>query len=118
MAGATRCRSPIPGEVVRLGGADGGGSGGPHDPAGLEIHRHPSGNRLQRDHQLPAGRVRTQADYLAVIDGQDGGTLVVSGFRPATDRISAQSYAAAPIIATGGGNTVLTFSDQGSGEMP
>lgn len=53
-----------------------------------------------------------------MIDGQDGGTLVVSGFRPATDRISAQSYAAAPIIATGGGNTVLTFSDQGSGEMP
>lgn len=46
-----------------------------------------------------------------MIDGQDGGTLVVSGFRPATDRISAQSYAAAPIIATGGGNTVLTFSD-------
>lgn len=69
MVGATHCRPLIRGEVVRLGGAHGDGADGPYDPAGLEIHRHPSGNRLQRDHQLRVGRVRTQVDHLAVPQG-------------------------------------------------
>ncbi len=50
-------------------------------------------------------------DLIGVINGQAGGSLVVSGFRTATDHISAQGYAAAPVVASGGGNTVLTFSD-------
>ncbi len=50
-------------------------------------------------------------DLIGVINGQAGGSLVVSGFRTATDRISAQGYAAGPAVTTGGGNTVLTFSD-------
>ena len=50
-------------------------------------------------------------DLIGVVNGQAGGSLVVSGFRTATDRISAQGYAAAPVVTTGGGNTVLTFSD-------
>ncbi len=50
-------------------------------------------------------------DLIGVVNGQAGGSLVVSGFRTATDRISVQGYAAAPVVATGGGNTVLTFSD-------
>ena len=50
-------------------------------------------------------------DLIGVINGQAGGSLVVSGFRPATDRVSAQGYAAAPVVATSGGNTLLTFSD-------
>ncbi len=50
-------------------------------------------------------------DLIGVINGQAGGNLVVSGFRTATDHISAQGYAAAPVVATSGGNTVLTFSD-------
>ncbi len=50
-------------------------------------------------------------DLIGVINGQAGGSLVVSGFRTAIDHISAQGYAAAPVVASGGGNTVLTFSD-------
>ena len=50
-------------------------------------------------------------DLIGVTNGQAGGSLVVSGFRTATDRISAQGYAAGPVVTTGGGNTVLTFSD-------
>ncbi len=50
-------------------------------------------------------------DIVGVVDGQAGGSLVVSGFRTGTDRISVQGYAAAPVIATDGGNTVLTFAD-------
>ncbi len=50
-------------------------------------------------------------DRIGVVDGQSGGSLVVSGFRTATDRISAQGYAAAPVVASSGGNTVMTFSD-------
>ncbi len=50
-------------------------------------------------------------DLIGVIDGQAGGSLVVSGFRPASDRISAQGYAAAPTVASAGGNTVLGFAD-------
>ena len=51
-------------------------------------------------------------DLIGVVNVQAGGTLVVSGFRTATDRISTQGYATAPVIATSGGNTVLTFSDR------
>lgn len=50
-------------------------------------------------------------DLIGVVNGQAGGSLVVSGFRTAADHISAQGYAAAPVVASGGGNTVLTFSD-------
>ena len=50
-------------------------------------------------------------DLIGVINGQAGGSMVVSGFRTVTDHISAQGYAAAPVVATGSGNTVLTFSD-------
>ena len=51
-------------------------------------------------------------DLIGVVSGQAGGSLVVSGFRTASDRISAQGYAAGPVVASGGGSTVLTFSDQ------
>ena len=50
-------------------------------------------------------------DLIGVVDGQAGGSLVVAGFRVATDRISAQGYASAPVVASAGDDTVLTFSD-------
>ncbi len=50
-------------------------------------------------------------DLIGVVNGQAGGSLVVAGFRPATDRVSAQGYAGAPTVTAAGGNTVLTFSD-------
>lgn len=50
-------------------------------------------------------------DLIGVVNGQAGGTLAVSGFRPGTDRISAQGYASGPTVAAAGGSTVLTFSD-------
>ena len=49
-------------------------------------------------------------DLIGVVDGA-GGSLVVSGFKVGTDRISAQGYASAPTVASAGGNTVLGFSD-------
>lgn len=52
------------------------------------------------------------ADLIGVAAGKGGGSLVVSGFRPATDRIAAQGYAGAPTITAAGGNTVLGFSDR------
>ncbi|MGI4976953.1 MAG: hypothetical protein ACRYG6_08430 [Janthinobacterium lividum] len=51
-------------------------------------------------------------DIVGVVSGQAGGSLVVSGFRAGIDRVSAQGYAAGPVVASGGGSTVLTFSDQ------
>ncbi len=51
-------------------------------------------------------------DLIGVVNGQAGGSLVVSGFRAGTDRVSAQGYAAAPTVASANGNTVLTFSDR------
>lgn len=50
-------------------------------------------------------------DLIGVVNGQAGGSLVVAGFRPATDRVSVQGYASAPTVTAAGGNTVLTFSD-------
>ena len=49
-------------------------------------------------------------DLIGVVDGQAGGNPVVSGFRTATDRMSAQGDAAGPVVTTGGGSTVLTLS--------
>ncbi len=52
----------------------------------------------------------TGMDLIGVVNGA-GGSLVVSGFKVGTDRISAQGYASAPTVAAAGGNTVLGFSD-------
>lgn len=51
------------------------------------------------------------SDLLAVVDGQAGGSMMVSGFRVGTDHLAARGYSSAPQQATAGGNTVLTFSD-------
>ena len=53
----------------------------------------------------------TGSDLLAVVNGQAGGSMVVSGFRVGTDHLAARGYASAPQQTTAGGNTVLTFSD-------
>lgn len=51
------------------------------------------------------------ADLIAFVDGQAGGAVTVSGFRPGIDHIAARGYAAAPTSAVVAGSTVLTFSD-------
>ena len=51
------------------------------------------------------------ADLIAVVDGQAGGRLVVSGFRPGIDHVAARGYAAAPTATIVAGSTVLTFAD-------
>ena len=51
------------------------------------------------------------SDLLAVVNGQAGGSMVVSGFRVGTDHLAARGYSSAPQQTTSGGNTVLTFSD-------
>lgn len=51
------------------------------------------------------------ADLIAVVDGQAGGALVVSGFRPGIDHVAARGYAAAPTAVVIAGSTVLTFAD-------
>ena len=51
------------------------------------------------------------SDLLAVVNGQAGGSVTVSGFRVGTDHLAARGYGSAPQQATAGGNTVLTFSD-------
>ena len=51
------------------------------------------------------------ADLLAVVSGQAGGSVTVSGFRVGTDHVAARGYAGGPTQAVIGGNTVLGFSD-------
>ncbi len=51
------------------------------------------------------------ADLLAVVAGQAGGSVTVSGFRVGTDHIAARGYATGPTEAAAGGSTVLEFSD-------
>ena len=51
------------------------------------------------------------AELIAVVSGQAGGSVVVSGFRVGTDHLAARGYASAPTQAVMGGNTVLGFSD-------
>ena len=51
------------------------------------------------------------ADLLAVVAGQAGGSVTVSGFRVGTDHVAARGYATAPTQTSAGGNTVLAFSD-------
>ena len=53
----------------------------------------------------------TGAALIGVVAGQAGGSLLVSGFRVGTDHVAARGYAAAPTVASAGGNTVLGFSD-------
>ncbi len=53
----------------------------------------------------------TGAELIGVVAGQAGGSLLVSGFRVGTDHVAARGYAAAPTVASAGGNTVLGFSD-------
>ena len=55
--------------------------------------------------------VGTGAALIGVAAGQGGGSLVVSGFRAGTDHVAARGYAAAPAVASAGGNTVLGFAD-------
>lgn len=51
-------------------------------------------------------------DLIGLVSGQAGGSLVVSGFRPGTDRISAQGYYLSAFTEnTTGGNTVIQFND-------
>lgn len=51
------------------------------------------------------------ADLLAVVAGQAGGSLTVSGFRVGTDSLAVRGYASAPTRTASGGGTVLDFSD-------
>lgn len=51
------------------------------------------------------------ADLIAVVSGQAGGSLAVSGFRVGTDHVAARGYASGPTQTSAGGNTVLGFSD-------
>ncbi|MGI4975320.1 MAG: calcium-binding protein [Janthinobacterium lividum] len=51
------------------------------------------------------------ADLIAFIDGQAGGSLVVSGFRTGIDHIAPRGYAAPPTSRVVAGSTVLTFGD-------
>ncbi len=52
------------------------------------------------------------ADLLAVVAGQAGGSLVVSGFRVGTDSLAVRGYASAPTQTSAAGGTVLDFSDR------
>ncbi len=51
------------------------------------------------------------ADLIAVVLGQAGGSLAVSGFRVGIDHVAARGYASGPTQTSAGGNTVLGFSD-------
>ncbi len=51
------------------------------------------------------------ADLIAVVSGQAGGSVTVSGFRVGTDFLAARGYASGPTQTVVGGNTVLSFSD-------
>ena len=51
------------------------------------------------------------AGTIGLVSGQSGGSVAVYGFRPGTDRIVAQGYAAGPVVSAAGGNTVLSFAD-------
>ncbi len=51
------------------------------------------------------------ADLIAVVSGQAGGSVTVSGFRVGIDHVAARGYASGPTQTAAGGNTVLAFSD-------
>ncbi len=54
----------------------------------------------------------TGADLIAIVNGQAGGAMIVSGFRLGIDHIAARGYAAAPTAGVVAGSTVLTFADR------
>jgi len=51
------------------------------------------------------------AELIAVVSGQAGGSLAMSGFRVGTDHLAARGYASAPTQTAVGCSTVLDFSD-------
>ncbi len=58
------------------------------------------------------------ADLLAVVSGQAGGSVTVSGFRVGTDHVAARGYAIGPTQTSAGGSTVLEFSDHTRVTLP
>ena len=58
------------------------------------------------------------ATLVAFVAGQSGGSVTVQGFRPGTDHLAAQGYAAAPVVEAAGGGTVVAFADGGRAVLP